>query len=81
MKLFQRRVLGEFLKDLILFILTFADPSNLNQIENRRYFITFSDDFSRETWVSFMPEKSSAFDIFKKFKIVIKKSLEIPYAS
>jgi hypothetical protein len=45
------------------------------------YFITFFDDLSRKTGVYFLLEKSAAFDIFKKLKIMVKKILEIPYAS
>lgn len=41
----------------------------------------FFYNFSRKTRVSLMPEKPIVFDIFKKFKIMVKKSLEIPHAS
>jgi hypothetical protein len=39
-----------------------------------RYFITFTDDFSRKTWTYPLIEKSSAFEIFRKFKAVIEKT-------
>jgi transposase InsO family protein len=38
-----------------------------------RYFITFTDDFSRKTWVYLLKEKSNAFEIFKNFKALIEK--------
>jgi hypothetical protein len=38
-----------------------------------RYFITFTDDFTRKTWTYFLQEKSAAFDIFKKFKSLVEK--------
>jgi hypothetical protein len=38
-----------------------------------RYFITFTDDFSRKTWVYLLKEKSNAFEIFKNFKALVEK--------
>ncbi|CAJ2629918.1 unnamed protein product [Trifolium pratense] len=38
-----------------------------------RYFITFTDDFSRKTWTYVLKDKSSAFDEFKKFKMLVEK--------
>lgn len=32
------------------------------------YFVTFRYDFSRKTWIYFMYEKDSVFDVFKQFK-------------
>lgn len=40
----------------------------------RRYFISFIDDFSRKTWVYFLKEKSEAFEVFKKFKVMVEKA-------
>ena len=40
---------------------------------NKRYLITFIDDFSRKTWVYFLMEKSEAFAIFMSFKIHVEK--------
>ncbi|PRQ55987.1 putative RNA-directed DNA polymerase [Rosa chinensis] len=40
---------------------------------NKRYFITFTDDFSRKTWVYFMEQKSEAFGVFKSFKTLVEK--------
>ncbi|GAU31928.1 hypothetical protein TSUD_271130, partial [Trifolium subterraneum] len=47
----------------------------LNPISNggNRYFITFTDDFSRKTWIYFLKEKSSALDTFKMFKLMVEK--------
>ena len=39
----------------------------------KRYLITFTDDFSRKTWVYFLIEKSEAFVVFKRFKIHVEK--------
>jgi transposase InsO family protein len=38
-----------------------------------RYFITFTDDFTRRTWVYFLKEKSGAFDVFKRFKALVER--------
>lgn len=40
---------------------------------NKRYLLTFIDDFSRKLWVYFLNEKSEAFTTFKKFKIIVEK--------
>lgn len=42
----------------------------LDPISNggNKYFITFTDDFSRKTWVYFLKEKAAALMIFKNFK-------------
>jgi transposase InsO family protein len=40
------------------------------------YFITFTDDFSRKTWVYFLAEKSEAIEAFKRFKARVEKETE-----
>jgi hypothetical protein len=47
----------------------------INPISNggNRYFITFTDDLSRKTWVYFLKEKSSALDTFIKFRALVEK--------
>jgi transposase InsO family protein len=37
-----------------------------------RYFITFTDDFTRKTWIYFLKEKSSALATFKLFKALVE---------
>ncbi|MCH81218.1 retrovirus-related pol polyprotein from transposon tnt 1-94, partial [Trifolium medium] len=48
-------------------------PINPSSNGGCRYFITFTDDFSRKTWSSPLKEKSSAFEIFKRFKALVEK--------
>jgi transposase InsO family protein len=48
-------------------------PINHTSNGGNRYFITFTDDFSRKTWTYPIIEKSSAFEIFKKFKALVEK--------
>ncbi|KAF7144421.1 hypothetical protein RHSIM_Rhsim04G0200400 [Rhododendron simsii] len=38
-----------------------------------RYFLTFIDDYSRNTWVYFLKLKSKVFEKFKEFKALIDK--------
>lgn len=42
---------------------------------NKRYFITFIDDYSRKTWIYFLSEKSAALETFKRFKAVVEKEI------
>lgn len=42
---------------------------------NKRYFITFIEDFSRKTWVYFLQAKSNAFSVFKSYKVLVEKEL------
>jgi len=39
----------------------------------KQYLITFTDDFSRKTWVYFLIEKLEAFAVFKNFKAHVEK--------
>nr|KYP40819.1 Retrovirus-related Pol polyprotein from transposon TNT 1-94 [Cajanus cajan] len=48
-------------------------PSTPTSNSNRRYFITFIDDFSRKTWVFFLCEKAEAFETFKRFRLMVEK--------
>ncbi|KAH0709495.1 hypothetical protein KY284_010922 [Solanum tuberosum] len=56
-------------------------PINQNSNGGKRYFITFIDDFSRKTWVYFLHEKSAAFDVFKRFKVLVEKEMGSPLKS
>ena len=48
-------------------------PINPTSNGGKRYFITFVDDFSRKTWVYFLQQKSEAFEVFKRFKVLVEK--------
>jgi hypothetical protein len=48
-------------------------PINPTSNGGNRYFITFTDDLTRKTWIYFLKEKSSALDIFKNFKTMVEK--------
>ena len=48
-------------------------PINPASNSNKRYFLSFIDDFSRKTWIYFLHEKSEAFIMFKRYKAAIEK--------
>ena len=50
-------------------------PIKPSSNSNKRYIISFTDDFSRKTWVYFLHEKSEAFSAFKNFKISVEKEI------
>nr|GEV37469.1 hypothetical protein [Tanacetum cinerariifolium] len=43
----------------------------------KRYVITFTDDFSRKTWIYFLAEKSKAFATFKLYKVKVEKETRL----
>lgn len=50
-------------------------PTRTRALNGERYFMLLKDDFSRMTWVTFLQDKSQAFERFKVFnKMVEKKS-------
>ncbi|KAL0329071.1 UNVERIFIED_CONTAM: Retrovirus-related Pol polyprotein from transposon TNT 1-94 [Sesamum radiatum] len=48
-------------------------PMRTISLGPHRYFLTFTDDYARMTWVFFLKEKSEAFTIFKRFKALVEK--------
>ncbi|KAK2407959.1 putative mitochondrial protein [Trifolium repens] len=60
-------------KILQLLHLDICGPINPTSNGNKRYFITFIDDYSRKIWVYFLQEKSEAFNVFKSFKVRVEK--------
>lgn len=47
-------------------------PLNPVSNGNKKYFVSFIDDFSRKVWVYFLQEKSEAFSAFKSFKALVE---------
>jgi len=43
---------------------------------NKRYILSFIDDYSRKAWVYFLHEKSKALSVFKSFKACVKKEVD-----
>ena len=50
-------------------------PMQTESLRGNRYFILFTDDFSRMSWVFFIKVKSQALECFKKFKKLAKISV------
>ena len=48
-------------------------PTKNTSISGKRYYVTFTDDCSRRTWVYFMKETSEVFEWFQKFKSLVEK--------
>ena len=40
------------------------------------YYVSFIDDFSRNTWIYFLKKKSEVFDKFKEFKALVENQTE-----
>ena len=40
------------------------------------YYVSFIDEFSRNTWIYFLRNKSEVFDIFKEFKALVENQTE-----
>jgi hypothetical protein len=40
------------------------------------YYVSFIDDFSRNTWIYFLKKKSEVFDRFKEFKALVENQTE-----
>ena len=51
-------------------------PITPESFSGKRYFISFIDDYSRKTWVYFLKEKSEAFEVFKRFKVMVEKETD-----
>lgn len=47
-------------------------PNQPETIGEKRYVLSFTDDFSRKTWIYLPSMKSEAFSFFKHFKLMIE---------
>ena len=47
-------------------------PMQTSSIGGCKYFLNFSDDYSRKTWVYFLKHKSDAFSYFQSFKALVE---------
>jgi hypothetical protein len=48
-------------------------PIKLASNNNKRYFLSFIDDFSHKTWIYFLHEKSEVFTMFRSYKACVEK--------
>jgi len=51
-------------------------PIKPSSNSGNKYFMTFTDDFSRKTWIYILKDKSRAFETFKVFKSLVEKESE-----
>ena len=47
-------------------------PMSSNSLSGYVYYVSFIDDFSRNTWIYFLKNKDEVFSKFKEFKTLIK---------
>jgi len=48
-------------------------PMSVESLGGSRYFLLFTDDYSRMSWVYFLKFKSEVFENFKRFKALVEK--------
>nr|GFD31008.1 retrovirus-related Pol polyprotein from transposon TNT 1-94 [Tanacetum cinerariifolium] len=48
-------------------------PMKTESLAGSKYFLLFTDDFSRMSWVYFLKQKSESFEYFVKFKALVEK--------
>lgn len=52
-------------------------PTRVISLQGERYFMISIDDYSRNTWVTFLREKSNALDRFKIFKYMVENEVNL----
>jgi hypothetical protein len=50
-------------------------PLKVPSLSGSRYFIVFTDDFTRKSWVYFLKPKGEAFQKFQEFKLRVEKEI------
>jgi len=51
-------------------------PVKVPSLGKSMYYVSFIDDFSRNTWIYFLKKKSEVFDRFKEFKVLVENQTE-----
>jgi len=54
----------------------FFGPLMVPSLGKSMYYVSFIDDFSRNTWIYFLKKKSEVFDKFKEFKALVENQTE-----
>ena len=52
-------------------------PTRTKRLQGEYYFMLFIDDYTRMTWVTFLKEKSEAFEKFKIFKAKVENETNL----
>ena len=74
---FQKKVEYCAKRPLELIHTDICGPVTPMSFSEKRYFITFINDYTRKTWIYFLKEKSKAFEVFKKFKVMVEKTTNV----
>ena len=53
-----------------------STPMSSSSLSGYVYYVSFIDDFSRNTWIYFMKNKNELFNKFKEFKALIENHTE-----
>ena len=51
-------------------------PMKVPSLGKSMYYVSFIDDFSRNTWIYFLKKQSEVFDRFKEFKALVENQIE-----
>jgi hypothetical protein len=51
-------------------------PMSTTSLSGYVYYVSFTDDFSRNTWIYFLKAKSEVFNKFKEFKVLVENLFE-----
>ncbi|WP_238336988.1 hypothetical protein, partial [Mannheimia haemolytica] len=52
------------------------EPVKVPSMGKSVYYVSFIDDFSRNTWIYFLKKKYEVFDRFKEFKALVENQIE-----
>jgi hypothetical protein len=52
-------------------------PTRTKSLQGEKYFMLLIDDYTRMTWVSFLRNKSEAFEKFKSFKALVENEIDL----
>jgi transposase InsO family protein len=52
-------------------------PTRTKSLQGESYFMLLIDDYTRMNWVTFLKNKSEAFEIFKAFKALVEKEIDM----
>ncbi|GJS07420.1 retrovirus-related pol polyprotein from transposon TNT 1-94 [Tanacetum coccineum] len=58
---------------LELILADLCGPIRVESLAGSKYFLLFTDDYSRMSWVYFIQQKSETFEHFRKFKAMVEK--------
>jgi hypothetical protein len=54
-----------------------VDQQELRVLQGESYFMLLIDDYTRMTWVTFLKNKSEAFEKFKAFKALVENETDM----